>query len=244
MPKVFISYSSADLAFAKKLANELRSEGIDVWYDQWEIKVGDSIVQKIDDGIKSSDFLIVVLSKNSVKSKWVKEELASASILTISKGAFVLPILIEECDLPAFLAHRRYANFLDDPQQAFRDLLSAIKNPHVSVGKLACSVSDEDKVILDTATTILSLFIDGYANGTKEEKARIEAEVAEQYKALQEKWHMTQAVYSFYIKICIEEKRIMHVTEFLERIVEFVQRYREVANDVFLWCVENVTREH
>lgn len=242
MPKVFISYSSADRRFAEKLSTQLNTEGIDVWYDQWEIKVGDSIVQKINDGISSSDFLVVVLSKNSIKSKWVKEELASASIITISKGAFILPILLEKCDLPPLLTHRRYANFADDPVQAFNDLVSAIKNSPQSIGKETVSVSDEDKARLDAMTAILSLYIDGYDSGTKEDKSRIEAEVAEQYRGIQDKWHMSPSVYSFYIKICIEEKRIIHISEFLQRMVEFVLRHREVANDVFLWCVENVAR--
>jgi hypothetical protein len=240
MPRVFISYSSADIAFVEMLAAKLRTAGVAVWYDRWEIRVGDSIIQKINDGIQSSDFLIAILSKNSVTSKWVKEELAVASMLTLSKGAFVLPVLLEKCDIPPFLAHRRYANFADDPQQALQELLRAINSPIPHVEASEIPVSDEDKARLDAATTILSLFINGYEDGTQADKQKIEEEVRDKYKALSEKWRMSQPVYSFYIKTCIEEKRILHVTEFMERIVEFVTRHKDVANDVFLWCLKIV----
>ncbi|MCJ7662052.1 MAG: toll/interleukin-1 receptor domain-containing protein [Anaerolineales bacterium] len=61
-PTVFISYSHADSKFVNELADKLNASGVDVWIDKWKIKVGDSITGKINDGIGSSDFLIVVLS--------------------------------------------------------------------------------------------------------------------------------------------------------------------------------------
>lgn len=80
MPQLFLSHSSKDNEFVEKLRQSLKADGYNVWYDDWEIRVGDSIIQKINDGISESDFLIIVLSKNSVNSKWVREELNSATI--------------------------------------------------------------------------------------------------------------------------------------------------------------------
>ncbi len=128
-PNVFISYCHANSEFVEQLADELKKSGVEVWIDKWKIKVGDSIVEKVNDGIGSSDFLIVVLSQASVNSRWVREELNSATIKNIEeeKHAFILPVLIEECELPSLLKHRRYANFKDDPEQAFQDLLEVIQ---------------------------------------------------------------------------------------------------------------------
>ena len=58
---VFISYSHADSEFVNDLADKLKASGVDVWIDRWKIKVGDSITQKINEGIGESDYLLIVL---------------------------------------------------------------------------------------------------------------------------------------------------------------------------------------
>lgn len=125
--KIFLSHSSKDKKFVKILANRLKSDGFSVWYDDWEIHVGDSIVQRINDGISSSNFLLVVLSNNSVNSKWVKEELNAATIKNINKkGAVILPVLLEECEIPPLLSDKKYANFSTDSEFAYQELVEAI----------------------------------------------------------------------------------------------------------------------
>ena len=126
---VFISYSHANSQFVDWLADKLKASGIDVWIDKWMIKVGDSITQKINEGIGASDFLIVVLSRASVNSKWVREELNAALIKNVEQEmhAFIRPVLLEECEIPSLLQHRKYANFKDDPEQAFQELLEVIQ---------------------------------------------------------------------------------------------------------------------
>ena len=110
--KVFISYSSKDRRFIERLAKDLKAAGVDVWWDEWEIKVGDSIVQKINDGIQESAYLIVVLSRSSVASLWVQEELSAATMHMLnSRSIALLPLRIEPCDIPLLLAHRKFADF-------------------------------------------------------------------------------------------------------------------------------------
>jgi formylglycine-generating enzyme required for sulfatase activity len=128
-PTVFISYCHADSHFVDQLADRLKASGVNVWIDKWKIKVGDSIIQRINEGIGASDRLIVVLSRSSVESKWVREELNAATIKNVEqeKHAFILPVLIEECKIPSLLQHRKYANFKDDRNQAFEELLEVIR---------------------------------------------------------------------------------------------------------------------
>lgn len=75
---LFISYSSKDLEFVQKLAKDLSSSGVHVWWDKLMMKVGDSLHKKIQEGITNSAWLGVVLSPNSVSSPWVELELNSA----------------------------------------------------------------------------------------------------------------------------------------------------------------------
>jgi len=126
-PRIFISHSSADSDFVDWLADGLTSFGLPIWYDKWEIMVGDSIVRKINEGLKTADYLAVVLSRASVMSRWVQEELNAATMSMIeSEGVYVLPLLIEDCEIPPLLRHLRYADFRLDRDDALREVLEAV----------------------------------------------------------------------------------------------------------------------
>jgi hypothetical protein len=124
---VFISHSSQDKPFVTELAWILHNFKFDVWYDDWEIAVGDSIVDKVFEGLKASDTLIVVLSSASVASRWVREELNSTVMRKISENDVrILPVLIETCDIPMPLRHIRYADFRNDYEESFSALLDSL----------------------------------------------------------------------------------------------------------------------
>ena len=127
IPSIFICYSSKDKRFVETLYNDLKEKEIDVWLDKWEIEVGDSITQKIEEGIENNDYLALILSKNSVESSWVKLEFSSALIKELdSKFIMILPILIENCKIPTLLVDKKYADFREDYQKGLDALLSAI----------------------------------------------------------------------------------------------------------------------
>jgi hypothetical protein len=129
--KIFISHSSADKDFVENLAWRLKRFGVDVWYDGWEIKVGDSIIEKVFDGLEKSDALVLVLSKASVKSRWVKEELNTAAIRRIDDNdILILPVLKEDCDIPTVLRQLRYADFRIDQENGLMELLDTIEPLH------------------------------------------------------------------------------------------------------------------
>jgi len=112
---VFLSHSHEDRAFAARLGNDLAAHGLRVWIDSAEINVGDSLIEKISEGIETMDYLAVVLSKFSVQSEWVKREVEVATNREISHHrVVVLPILREQCEIPAFLKGKLYADFRDD----------------------------------------------------------------------------------------------------------------------------------
>jgi len=111
-PSVFLSHSNKDKSFVRKLANDLGNNGVKVWSDEAEINVGDSLIQKISEGIHSMDYLGVVLYPNSVRSRWVQKEVEIAMNEEIEgRRVKVLPILLEDCDIPSFLKGKFYADF-------------------------------------------------------------------------------------------------------------------------------------
>src|SRR3989338_1725495 len=104
-PSAFLSHSSADAEMACRLAKDLRDKGIDVWYAEWEIKAGDSLRRKIDEGIDRASHFLVLLSGNSLKSGWVQTELDAGMVKRISGACRLVPILfgIKDDDVPATL---------------------------------------------------------------------------------------------------------------------------------------------
>lgn len=125
--KLFISYSSKDKGFANLLYSDLKEAGCIPWLDEWDIVGGQSIPEEIEKGINNSDFLLILLSNNSVKSNWVRAEWES----TIwdenqNKEIRIIPILIEECEIPRFIKYRKYIDFRKDYITGFRDLLYSI----------------------------------------------------------------------------------------------------------------------
>jgi hypothetical protein len=117
LPRVFLCHASRDKPFVRRLALTLVDRGCRVWFDAWEIRVGDNIVQRINEGLDDSDFLAVVLSQAATESKWVTNEWSSKFMGAAEKRkAAVLPLLLEDCDVPALLRPMKYADFRNPDQ--------------------------------------------------------------------------------------------------------------------------------
>jgi len=129
-PKVFVSHASEDKErFVLTFAERLRENGVDAWVDKWEIKVGDSLVNKIfEEGLKNCSAIIVVLSFTSVNKPWVREELDYAVVSKISKGTRIIPVVIDNCEIPTALKSTKWAivKDLDSYDEAMYEVISTI----------------------------------------------------------------------------------------------------------------------
>lgn len=124
---IFISYSHADATFVNKLAAHLVKSNAHVWVDSWELNVGDSILDRVQRAIQESGALLIVLSKASVSSEWCRKELNAGLIRELDeKRVVVLPILVEDCDIPIFLREKMYADFRANFNVGLKALIEAI----------------------------------------------------------------------------------------------------------------------
>lgn len=91
---VFICHASEDKDdFVRPLAELLRNQHIEVWYDEFSLSIGDSLSQKIDEGLQKSKFGIVILSPNFFKKPWAKRELSGLTFKEmLEKRDLILPI--------------------------------------------------------------------------------------------------------------------------------------------------------
>jgi hypothetical protein len=107
MQQIFISYSRKDIGFARKLAGDLEKAGYDVWWDISDLRGGDDWVRVIPAAIESSQYVIIVLSPNSVESEWVRKEYTQA--LSLRKK--IIPIMLAATGVPFALNTINYVNF-------------------------------------------------------------------------------------------------------------------------------------
>jgi len=126
--KLFISHSSEDKWLAFQLYSDLAERGHDPWLYEWNIKGGMNIPKEISQALDASDYLIVILSNNSVKSNWVQAEWLSMFWDEINDNSTkVIPLLIEKCKLPRFLSNKQYVDFSQDYNKGLQDLLISIQ---------------------------------------------------------------------------------------------------------------------
>jgi hypothetical protein len=90
---VFISHATEDKEdVVRPLASALRARGLTVWYDEFELRIGDSLRRKIDAGISSSRFGLVVLSETFFAKGWPQYELDGLVTMSVSGKQVLLPL--------------------------------------------------------------------------------------------------------------------------------------------------------
>jgi hypothetical protein len=90
---VFISHASEDkIAIARPLADALSAKGFRVWYDDFALKVGDSLRESIDHGLTNSRYEIVILSPNFFEKDWPRKELNGLATREVGQKKVILPI--------------------------------------------------------------------------------------------------------------------------------------------------------
>lgn len=101
-PRVFISHAREDKdAFAEPLARALRAKGVDAWLDRWEIKYGDSLVERIfEEGLADAGTFVYLMSQNSVAKDWVRAELENAVVQRINKKIRLIPVKLSHYNVP------------------------------------------------------------------------------------------------------------------------------------------------
>jgi len=125
--KIFISYTHSDRDFAERLAKSLHEAGEDVWWDKWEIQAGDSLIKKIfEEGLSTAAAFVVVISPQSVKSKWVRQELDVATVRRIEGVTKIIPVVIGDAEIPVALRALLWIDMRNEFNQGVRRIINSI----------------------------------------------------------------------------------------------------------------------
>jgi hypothetical protein len=128
LANVFISHRGQDIKEADRLAEEIRKAGHQVWLDEWKIDIGDSLVQRINEGLEGASYLILCYSSAGVTSPWMSREWMSALSRQLNgHGVKLLPARLTGGKAPAILDDIKYADLVNDWSKGMAELLRAIR---------------------------------------------------------------------------------------------------------------------
>jgi len=130
-PSALISYSHADKDLARSLAAALQERGVRVWIDEGELKVGDSIIERIATAIVEIDFFLALVSEASRGSNWCRKELALAVTGELGReGMKVLPLRVDSAPMPESLLDVYYLELNADNVAEVADKVTAAIPKH------------------------------------------------------------------------------------------------------------------
>lgn len=128
MANIFISYRRSDESLAEKLSTALSSADHQVWLDQWNITLGDSIVARINEGLEGASYVLICYSASGITSPWMSREWMSALARQLNGwGVKIIPVLLSGGEPPAILADIKYADLVKDWSKGISDILKAIR---------------------------------------------------------------------------------------------------------------------
>ncbi|UDM16064.1 toll/interleukin-1 receptor domain-containing protein [Vogesella sp. XCS3] len=124
---IFISYSHKDKEFVDKLTMQLVQRNVNVWLDRWELAVGDSIIDRVQEAVDGASALLVILSKASTGSEWCKKELSAGLLRELEeRRVVVMPVMLEDCDVPVFARGKMFADFRTDFDDGLRSISEGV----------------------------------------------------------------------------------------------------------------------
>jgi hypothetical protein len=123
MGQIFISYSHVDSDFAEILRMKLTDGGCHIWIDHSGLKAGDDWRLGIEDAIKNSSALVLIMSPESITSPYVTFEWAFA----YGVGIQIIPVLYRKCDLHPKLEAWQYLDFTHRTNRPWDILIERLK---------------------------------------------------------------------------------------------------------------------
>ena len=169
-PLAFLCHASEDKETARTLGEDLLAKGIDVFFDEWDIRAGDSLRQKIDVGLNKCTHFLVLLSPMSMSKPWVNAEMDAGYARRLKGMAtfIALRMGVAAGDLPPLL-EGLYAPSLDDYEPALEQLVADIhgisKRPPLGPPPTAKAIATGRLGLSPAAEALVKLFVERSEHG-------------------------------------------------------------------------------
>jgi small GTP-binding protein len=128
---VFLSHSSKDKYIVRAIAKRLQNDGLRVWFDEWEIKPGDHISAKIEEGLEYSRVLVLCMSAHAFSSDWTILEAGTFRFRDpLNKERRFIPLRLDDAPIKSSLAQFLYIDwFAGDSTLVYAQLIEACQPP-------------------------------------------------------------------------------------------------------------------
>ena len=124
---IFINFLHCDKAFADKLVILVSQRNLDCCIEHCEFSEGESLIKKIEAADDGTSAILVVLSKESAASAWCKEGLSAGLMRELDdKRAVIIPVLLEDCEIPGFAQGRQIADFHKDVDAGMHSIVEKV----------------------------------------------------------------------------------------------------------------------
>lgn len=94
-PKVYLAHASEDKARVRPIAEFLMANGVEVWFDEWEIEPGDSLRQKMEEGLGAMTHFVAVLTETSITKPWVAKEIDVGMVQQVGGKSRFVPLVVD-----------------------------------------------------------------------------------------------------------------------------------------------------
>lgn len=138
---VFLSYSRKDSKFAMSIANDLKKQGFNVWVDRTHIPGGKHWDSHIEEALKNSYVVVLIVSPASAASDNVRDEVSFAQNI----NTHIIPAIYQETEIPLRWHRLQFIDINKNYKQGLNELIENIKNP--SIKKTATVKSNKIKYI-------------------------------------------------------------------------------------------------
>ena len=140
--KVFISYSNEDREIAEKIFNKLRERKKYNLNNLYDISIDDTYNATIKNNIASSDFILLLISKNFIKSQWMSNEFSKNYLNELNyRDITLVPILTDKTPIPEIFSEYQYFSLSNNLEKQIDILISRIENiPKIDFSKLTPSL--------------------------------------------------------------------------------------------------------
>lgn len=130
-PQVFISSTYSDRDWIRRFVDQLQSAGQNVWYYEREVPVGEPWEDKLENGLRNSEYIVLLVSPRSINSSWFNFELGAS----LGMGKRVIPIVAKDLkagELPGPIRSRRYIA-MDSPEDVAKEVVDTLTATEKSI---------------------------------------------------------------------------------------------------------------
>ena len=147
--KILVSYNHADKKIAVQIATAIKAYGIDVWFDEWKMVLGDSVENEISKGLQATHFVFLI-SKNTDNSRYQKREFLSSLSNFINSGTpKIIPILLDDAMTPELIKDIKHHHYEGGTKNDWDNIIGSItgKLPDISLAKAVINLYKETVLV-------------------------------------------------------------------------------------------------